>query len=130
MKLTINVRTIPHTRQRYETVGDWHYEIADDELLITAWISEQPNIHHLMLLATHEITEALLCYVNGVRPDLVTAWDKGWSGPGEPGDAPLCPYRKEHQTAELLERLMAQALCVDWSSYLTLLELNDATSRN
>ena len=131
MNLTINARTIPHSKQRYETVGDWHYERADDELIITVWMSRLQNINHTILLAMHEITEAYLCWQSGLSPKTVTDWDLQWPTSNDPGALPLCPYREEHQSGELMERMMARLLSIDWLAYEAALDgVSNATSRD
>jgi hypothetical protein len=42
-----------------------------------------------------------------------------FKGSGEPGDDPAAPYHFEHQAAETAEHALAQALRVNWRSYLS-----------
>lgn len=118
MKLTINMRTVPHDKQRYDTAGDWSYSKDDDHLIITVWASDSGSVHSTFLLMMHEVVEAYLAWQRGISPEAVTAWDVAYTGEGEPGDGALCPYREAHQYAEVIERMLAAMIPVDWNGYI------------
>lgn len=122
MKVTIEV--IPHTSQRYETVGDWQWN--NDELTIT--VSSMSNWRYEMLVAIHELVECLLCKERGIQQEDVDEFDRHFEDNrllgdvSEPGDKPYAPYYKEHQFATCLERFLAVELGVDWNTYSTVVE--------
>lgn len=118
MKITIE--TIPHGEQRYPTIGDWLFDEAGD---LQIRVSSMGNWKYEALVAHHELIEALLCKDRGITWEMVDAFDKefnrrrAFAEGGEPGDAPDCPYRKEHFFATTAERTLAEAFDVDWFKY-------------
>ncbi len=121
--MIIIVKTIPHSEQRYPTVGDWWFEI-DGSLHVR--VSEMGNPKYEFLIAYHEIAEAMLCHEKGIKVEDIDAFDtkfeeereQGLHSPTEePGDSKDAPYKEEHFFATSIERLMAQKLGVDWREY-------------
>jgi hypothetical protein len=122
MKVTIEV--IPHEGQRYDTVGDWHFTEAGD---LEIKVSKMSDPRYEMLIAGHEMDEALMCRHDGVSESAVDDfdkgyeaqyWDKGLEGPyAEPGDDPAAPYHKQHVAATRIERARAKAYGVNWGAY-------------
>lgn len=118
--LDIQIKTIKHNKQRYETVGDWQWK--GSTLIIT--VSEMCDWRKEALVAIHEAVEALLCkheeitgkdvdvfdmeYENARRPD-------DWKS--EPGDDPTAPYHEQHKFATVIERLFSMELGVNWHEY-------------
>lgn len=116
--MNITIKTIPHKEQRYDTVGDWVFD-ADGNLAIT--VSEMTDWRHEMLVAFHELAEALLCEARGIPGAAVDAFDRaydpGFTEPVEPGDHPNAPYRREHFFATTVERMLCAELGVAWHDY-------------
>ena len=141
MKVTIEV--IPHSEQRYPTSGDWWYDECG-ELQIR--VSSMGNWAYEMLVAHHELTEALLCKRAGIGGADVDGFDIAYekardegatavfadfldglppkrvsqapiTAESEPGDDPGAPYYTEHQIATGFERIMAAKMEVDWHLY-------------
>jgi len=117
--LKIIVEIIPHTEQRYRTVGDW--QMDSDKLLIS--VSETGNWRYNVLIAVHEIIEVLLCKHDQVPQASVDQFDMDYERgrlPGdysEPGDCPSAPYHRQHCLATGVERILAAALGVKWLEY-------------
>jgi hypothetical protein len=114
--ITIKCEVIPHTEQRYPTVGDWQWE--GDTLTIR--VSKMSDPRHEKLITLHEINEALLAKWCGIDEKAVDDFDIAFVNacePGEPGDDPDCPVYPQHQIATIPERLAAQLLGVDWNAY-------------
>jgi hypothetical protein len=118
--MKIQLRTIPHKSQRYETVGDW--EVGDSgEILIS--VSDMGNEDYAFLVGIHEAIEVWLCRKRGITQDQVDAFDIKFEEErengdvSEPGDSPDAPYRKEHFFATNIERIIAAELGVDWAKY-------------
>ena len=111
--LNVEIRTIPHKSQRYDTCGDWYYE--GDKLIIL--VSELGDWRKEYLVADHELREAMVCKHRNITAEMVDEFDFNWKGEGEPGDDPLCPCRKEHFFATSIERLTASELEIDWAEY-------------
>lgn len=116
--MKVNIETIPHDKQRYDTCGDWWW---DDQNTLQIRVSRMSNWKREMAVAYHELFEALWCKAAGVDEEDVTAFDK-WFEDGrmegndnEPGDAPNAPYYEGHQIATKLEKQAFAAWA--WAEY-------------
>lgn len=120
MGLKIEISTIAHSEQRYETAGDWFYE--GDTLKIV--VSQLGDWRREALVAVHELIEALWCRSEGIEERVVTAFDleQAERGNFEPGDEFSAPYHYGHGLAEVVERLLALELFVDWFNYANQLD--------
>ena len=118
--MKIIIETIPHEQHRYTTVGDWFYD-PDGTLRIK--VSELSDWRREMLIAVHELVEALMCKHDGVTVESVDKFDKEFEAhrhpdnKDEPGDDPSAPYVKQHCVATGIERILAAALDVQWKPY-------------
>lgn len=118
--MNVKIVTISHEEQRYPTVGDW--VVNGDNLYIS--VSKMSDPRYELLVAVHELVEALLCKERGIPQELVDKFDmeyeasrSEWDTTSEPGDAAGAPYKKEHFFATTVERLLAAELGVDWEKY-------------
>lgn len=126
--MNIWIYAIPHKLQRYDTVGDWWFAHNGD-LRIT--VSALGDWRYELLIAFHELAEALLCKNRGITHTEVTAFDLLFeeeraagkcAADAEAGDDPRAPYRREHAFATMVERLLAGELGVDWAEYENAIE--------
>jgi hypothetical protein len=72
------------------------------------------------LCAMHELTEYELCDRVWIKEEDVDAFDKWFESQnleGEPGDHEDAPYRKQHRSAEMVERYICEQLNLDWHEY-------------
>jgi len=115
------VTTVPHRRQRYQTVGDW---IPGRPVEIR--VSRMKDERYVFLVALHELVEYELCRMKGTADEDVVKFDRyfeaeravGLHSPrAEPGDDPRAPYGDEHRFATMVERMVAAKLAVKWSDY-------------
>lgn len=118
--LDIHIKTIQHNKQRYETCGDW--TIRGN--VITINVSELCDWRKEALIALHELVEALACKDKEITQKEVDLFDMTYESQrdpsdltSEPGNDPAAPYHKQHKFAEIIERLMAGELGVDWNAY-------------
>lgn len=120
---TIVIKTIPQSKQRYPTVGDY-WRDPDGTLQIR--VSEMGNTDYEALVALHELIEIILTEKKGIKEPDIMAFDVQFekereeglhAEDDEPGEAPNSPYRKEHVLAECLERVVANELGVIWDEY-------------
>lgn len=118
---TVTIVTVPHTSQRYNTVGDWQYDPVGN-LLIT--VSDMGDWKKELCVAFHELIEVMLCKDRGIQQELVDRFDMEYEDhrmpydkTSEPGDDPGAPYRREHFFATSLERLLCAELGLDWGEY-------------
>jgi hypothetical protein len=118
--LSFLIRVIPHTAQRYETVGDY-YRDEDENMHIK--VSHMSDNRHELLVIIHELIEVILTEHRGISEKSISDFDIEFeknrqpNNLDEPGDDIHAPYYKEHQIATAVERLMAAELNVDWHKY-------------
>lgn len=108
-----NIKTIPHSDQLYDTIGDWRTEGG----CIQFRVSSMGNADYEFLVALHEMIEKQLCRKVGITEQMVDAWDLSHEDAEEPGALEDCPYREQHMIAEAIERTVAVKLGVDWNKY-------------
>jgi hypothetical protein len=115
--LRIVIETVDH--QRYPTAGDW--QLKPDGLHI--FVSRMSDQRYEFLVGMHEVIEAYLCKQAGVTQAAVDRFDQAYEHrrkPGdssEPGDDPKAPYHLAHVFATKVERMLADQLDVNWSTY-------------
>jgi hypothetical protein len=118
--LKIIVDTIPHSRQRYPSVGDWQIDKTGNLHITVSRLSDQ---RYEFLIAAHEMIEAYLAIHAGVSPEAVDKFDRAYEAKrqkgddSEPGDDPNAPYHAQHMFASKIEHMIADELGVDWSAY-------------
>lgn len=111
------IRAIEPRAQRYATVGDWQ---NNEGLNTTIDVSKTGVGDYDFLLALHEFVEWYLCFRSGVTQEEVDDFDQHFEATnqdGEPGDDARAPYHMQHQFAEIVERLAAHHMGVNWSVY-------------
>lgn len=118
--MLITIVVIDHAQQRYETIGDWQWSSKGD---LTITVSDMKDWRYNLLVARHELDEAILCRDKSISQKEVDQFDVAYEAvrldgdTSEPGDDPKAPYYNEHQFATKLEREMARELNVDWEKY-------------
>ena len=124
--MKINIQTIPHERQRYETCGDWQFfGINEKNPVLEISVSDMGNADYEFLVGIHEAIEAYLAVrrfgfgVEKLLDDFDMAYEKERKegDESEPGDHPDCPVYLEHQIATGVEIILAGLLKVDWTTY-------------
>jgi hypothetical protein len=117
---TIRIRSIPHESHRLEagdTVGDWYEDVAK---VIHIEVSEMSDTRYELLVAIHELIEKVLCDDAAIDEKEVDKFDSNWKehdGIDEAGNDPDAPYHYQHKMADVVERLVALGLNVDWNKY-------------
>jgi hypothetical protein len=123
--MKIQLRTIPHSEQRYDTCGDWEF-LKDGSIRVS--VSDMGNEDYAFLVAIHEAVEVWLCQKRGITQEDVDSFDIAYEANRpkgdmrEPGDHPSAPYRREHQFATKIERQLAKELSVNWEQYDAVVE--------
>lgn len=122
--MRIVIETIPHSKQEYNTVGNWKF-MKNGDLHVS--VSFMDNEEYEALVGLHEVTEALLCRKRGIEEKDVTSFDETFEdarkeypnlfGDTEPGNHPQAPYNKEHLFASRMEHSVAMELGVSWEEY-------------
>lgn len=121
--MKIVIETIPHSQQRYNTVGDWYTSKTGGTVRIFVSIMDTGGWKYAFLVGVHELVEAFLCLHDGVAEESVTLFDKQYvNHSSEPGDDPQAPYQKQHCLATGIERILAALLGVKWAEYEEALE--------
>lgn len=119
--MNIDLKVIPHERQAYPTCGNWYFR---GETLVIR-VSKMSDWRYELCVGVHEIVEALLCKHAGISEKKVSEFDiryekdraRGKYGDQEPGNDPDAPYRTQHFTADIIERILAAALFIKWGEY-------------
>jgi hypothetical protein len=109
----ILIETVPHSTQRYNTVGDWTVSPTGN------WhikVSSLNNWRREVLIAAHELVEMALCRHAGITSAEVDAFDLTCDEP-DPGLNPAAPYHKQHMVATAVETLLAGLMEVNWMAY-------------
>jgi hypothetical protein len=116
--MNIDIRVIPHSEQRYETVGDWYWSSDYMTPVLHIRVSDTGNEVSNFLLIIHELIEALTCHVRGVSQSDVDHFDmEAHHSCSEPGDHKDAPYTHEHSIATAAERMCAAFLEIKWASH-------------
>lgn len=110
--LKINIETTG--LHPYPTCGNWW---TDKDGVIQVRVSRLGDERYEFLIALHEMIECYLCRYRGINEDTVTAFDLNHPDSPEPGCEINAPYHKEHMFADLIERLTAFELGIDWGVY-------------
>lgn len=119
----INYQVIPHSEQRYPTVGDYW---LDESGVWQIRVSKMSDWRYEILVLVHEICELAIVRYLGINPEEIDAFDRqyeldraaGKHPPDtEPGDDDAAPYRLPHSIATGIERVLSYALMVNWSRY-------------
>lgn len=111
--IKITAETVKPEEQRYKTCGDWVF--SGQELNVK--VIECGTVGYEFLLAIHEMVEAYLCAAHGISGRRVDNWDLAHIDDPEPGEMTKCPYRREHEIATIIERILAHELGISWSEY-------------
>ena len=118
--MKIQLRTIPHTKQKYETCGNYW---VDQNGVRQIRVSDMGNEDYEFLVGLHEQIEQHLCLKRGITEESISAFDIAYEAnrpegdESEPGDHPDSPYRKEHFFATNIERMIALELGVEFAEY-------------
>ena len=127
--MKINFKVIHSSEHRYPTCGDYWFDESSG-----TWefrVSRMGNLYYEILVLIHEITEWAMCEVAGIPEPEIKAFDEmfeaeraagKWNDEAEPGHDPRAPYRRQHQCAEMVERLAAFLMGVDWILYSNAVE--------
>lgn len=110
----ISLKFIEPGKNRYVTNGDWVFD-KKGNLLVTA--TAFGNKDGSFLVALHELVEAWLCQHDDVAEEDVSAWDLCNPDAEEPGEVPGAPYFKQHAIATKVERIVCEALGLDWDDH-------------
>lgn len=127
--MEIRYETIPHSKHRYRTVGDYYR-------LKGVWffrVSRMKDKRYCWLVFLHEIIEWGICRVLRIDQALIDRFDMLYERhretPGatraccgcpfqeEPGNDVHAPYHIAHQVATKCELLIADVIGVDWVEY-------------
>lgn len=123
LRIAVRIEVIPHQEQFYETVGDWRW---DESGILVLRVSSTGDWRYEMLVAVHELIEAVLCKHEEISQSEVDDWDIKFEKERkegkrndyeEPGDDINAPYFHQHQYATKVEKDLAQRLCVTWADY-------------
>jgi len=108
---------------RNEGLADYFIdEEGYERVIVYCKDDTQQSINYAYACMLHELTELRLCEIRGIKePDIdkFDAWHLENNLDGEPGDNKESPYRKEHRSAEMVERYFIEQCGVHWDDYNT-----------
>jgi hypothetical protein len=119
---SIIINFVNANQQRYDTLGDYYIKNGQLYIKITKHMTYTygkvvRNHFFEFLILIHEIVEVLLVIARNISIEKIDLFDLNYQGDGEPGDEKKAPYRKEHQFATKIEKMMAKELKVHWDEY-------------
>ena len=118
--MKINIETIPHSEQHYDTPGDYW---LDKNGVWQVRISSVNNILMETLVMLHELFELVDTQRLGIQLtdidnfDMVYEQNREKGDDSEPGDSKKAPYYESHQKATALERTACVFFGLDWNDY-------------
>jgi hypothetical protein len=117
--MNITIKIVPESEMRAEVDGaDWYWDRNGD---LQVRVTPMSDWRREILLAVHEMVEALMCKVNGVTQASVDKfdleYDKTHTFDFDAGDAAGAPYEREHCLATAIERILCAEFKVNWESY-------------
>lgn len=125
--MILNVATIPHSSQRYDTVGDYWESEGVTHFRVSSFPDKEMGKSLAerceWLVLVHEVVEYTLVKLAGINLSDIDRFDKAFEAKraskdvSEPGDDPASPYFHQHQAATAVERVLAVLLGVSWKEY-------------
>lgn len=110
-KQQIQIEIVPLKEQRYETLGDYFFKKG----VLHFKITDTGNPLYNKMILIHELVEQTLTEAKGIKESQILRHDLEFEklikdglvdSDAEPGEHRNSPYRQEHLTAELVERLI------------------------
>ena len=117
--MKILIETIPYSKMRYPTVGD--YFIKDGIVYIQ--VAKLGNWRYEACSIAHELVEFFVVKYQNIPLKKIDHFDdlferkREEGNIDEPGDDPRAPYKTAHSVASGIERIVAAMLCVGWKKY-------------
>ena len=92
LNLKINLKTLPHKRHRYPTLGDYLWKITAKGYRFTVVASRELGLDSCFLVLFHELVEMFLCFRRGITEKEIYDWDIEHPDADEPGEIKGAPY--------------------------------------
>lgn len=115
--MKINIETIPHNQQRYDTCGDYY---LDQDGTYQVRISSLSTQTREMAVTIHELEEMFRVIAAGIALHEIDRFDQEFmkkNNVDEPGDDLKAPYYRQHQRAGIPERLFIEDVGDNWQEY-------------
>ena len=115
--MRINIQSIPHHKQRYDTCGDYW---TDKCGVLQVRVSNMCNWKYGWIVLLHELVEIFLCKVQGVSFEDIDKFDFKYvpkSATDEPGDNREAPYARQHCMAMAVDRMLCAYTGIFWLDY-------------
>lgn len=121
--MEIHIKTIDHSLQKYETVGNYWY---DDDEILQIRVSNMNSRRFETLVAIHELIEQFITECNGISEEEITNFDIAFESARklglrteteEPGFAETAPYRLAHSFSTGVELAICGMTGINWSEY-------------
>jgi hypothetical protein len=119
----INILFVDHSKQRYQTCGDWYFEQTVTENVLVIKVSKMEDIRSMLAVALHEFAEVMMCDAVGITWEQVDKFDMDYEknrvegDESEPGDKPSAPYFVQHGHATAIERIVTTQMGLPWPEH-------------
>jgi hypothetical protein len=130
--MNFKIEVIPHSAQRYDTVGDYFYRhineifirVSDFSVAIKRevpygmseeQVKEAEKFEFCVMI--HEFMEAFLCHLMNVKTQDIDTFDLNHLDSDEPGALEDAPYHTQHMLATEVEKLVCSILGLSWDEY-------------
>lgn len=114
MKLRIEIEVIPHSKQRYPTLGDYFW---DENGVLQVRVSDMNNQYFEGMVIVHELIEELLTRFKGIPEEEIQKFDIENLDSDDPGSLEDAPYHLEHMFALEVEKAMCEYMGFTWEEY-------------
>lgn len=113
--MNIQIKTIAHKSQRYNTAGDYYKKGK----ILNFFISKMGNKDYEFMVMVHEVIEQYLCERKGITNKMIDDFDMSEYGRtlDDPGSDCKAPYHVEHMFCLRIEKLLCAKLGIDWDKY-------------
>lgn len=111
---------------RCDQVGDWHFTGEGEKMPLWVNVDNRLPYKSQILVAIHEMVEAILCNEAGITDQQVVAFDLQFEKEraaglhavdAEDGNDPRAPYHDQHIEATAVEMMMCSLLGMSWREH-------------
>lgn len=113
----IEVSFPKHSKQRYDTLGDWYFVKCCRKTILKLTGSKEMGFLSALAVVIHELVETVLCMKSGVTQEQVDEFDMTHNLLDDPGMSPDAPYHFQHLAALKVERAFCEAVGLTWKKH-------------
>jgi len=110
----IDIKVIPHNKQRYDTLGDYYFTKKGK---LKVRVSDCNNQWYERMIIIHELIEETLTRYKGITEEEIMKFDLEHIDNEDPGSLNESPYHDEHMIALGIEQTLCLYMGIDWNIY-------------